>query len=216
MSKVMTSPASPLSIDGVSVTFGATAVLKNVSFAVAPGEILGIAGESGSGKSTICRAAMGLLPSTAEVTGDIRLDGKPLLGLDAAEWSRIRGRDMGMIFQNPASHLDPLRRVGHQIAQPMMRHLGLSRGKAMARAIELLDDVGIREPRMRARSYPHELSGGMKQRVMIAAAISCAPRLLIADEPTTALDVTVQAKILRLLKDLNAGRGLGIVLISHD
>jgi peptide/nickel transport system ATP-binding protein len=216
MSNMPPFPAPLLVIDGVSVAFGATGVLKNVSFAVAPGEILGIAGESGSGKSTICRAAMGLLPSTAEVTGNIRLDGKPLLGLDATEWSRIRGHDMGMIFQNPASHLDPLRRVGRQIAQPMMRHLGLSRGAAMARAVELLDDVGIREPRMRARSYPHELSGGMKQRVMIAAAISCAPRLLIADEPTTALDVTVQAKILRLLKDLNARRGLGIVLISHD
>jgi peptide/nickel transport system ATP-binding protein len=205
-----------LEVGGVSVAFGNTKVLKDISFQVAPGEIVGIAGESGSGKSTICRCAMGLLPSTAVVTGDIRLDQRPLLQLGETEWSRIRGREMGMIFQNPASHLDPLRRVGRQIAQPMIRHLGLSRGAAMEKAVALLDDVGIREPRMRAKSFPHELSGGMKQRVMIAAAISCAPKLLIADEPTTALDVTVQARILALLKELNARRGLGIVLISHD
>jgi peptide/nickel transport system ATP-binding protein len=205
-----------LDVAGLSVAFGGTRVLNEVSFSIAPGEIVGIAGESGSGKSTVCRAAMGLLPSTAEVTGVVRLDGKPLLHLDARGWSTIRGREIGMIFQNPASHLDPLRRIGRQIAQPMMRHLGLSSSEAMERAISLLDDVGIREPHMRARSYPHELSGGMKQRVMIAAAIGCGPRLLIADEPTTALDVTVQAKILRLLKDLHRKRGLGVALISHD
>jgi len=205
-----------LQIDGVSVSFGSAQVLKDVSFQIAAGEIVGIAGESGSGKSTICRSAMGLLPPTADVSGSIRLGERSLLELEEAEWAGIRGREMGMIFQNPASHLDPLRRVGVQIAQPMIRHLGLSRKEAVARAVALLDDVGIREPAMRAKSYPHELSGGMKQRVMIAAAISCAPKLLIADEPTTALDVTVQAKILELLKDLNARRGLGIVLISHD
>ncbi|PLP58848.1 ABC transporter ATP-binding protein [Mesorhizobium loti] len=205
-----------LDIADVSVTFGNTRVLKNVSFQIMPGEIVGIAGESGSGKSTICRAAMGLLPSTAEVTGEVCFDDQALQGLGEAEWMKLRGRDMAMIFQNPASHLNPLQKVGKQIAQPMIRHLGLSGSEARERAVKLLEDVGIREPAMRAKSYPHELSGGMKQRVMIAAAISCAPRLLIADEPTTALDVTVQAKILELLKDLNRQRGLAIALISHD
>jgi len=205
-----------LDIAGVSVAFGAYKALDDVSFRIAPAEIVGIAGESGSGKSTICRAAMGLLPSKARVTGDLRLDGRPLPGLGAAEWAGLRGRDLSMIFQNPASHLNPLQTVGSQIARPMMRHLGLSRAEAQGRTIKLLEDVGIREPAMRAKSYPHELSGGMKQRVMIAAAISCAPRLLIADEPTTALDVTVQARILELLKALNGERGLAIALVSHD
>ena len=209
--------AAPLlDVAGVSVAFGAHRVLDAVSFRIAPAEIVGIAGESGSGKSTICRAAMGLLPSTAAVTGEVRLDGRPLLGQDPADWAKLRGRDLSMIFQNPASHLDPLQQVGRQIARPMQRHLGLSRAEAHARAVALLEDVGIREPAMRAKSYPHELSGGMKQRVMIAAAISCAPRLLVADEPTTALDVTVQAKILELLKELNRQRGLAVALISHD
>ncbi|MFO1175558.1 MAG: ABC transporter ATP-binding protein [Paracoccaceae bacterium] len=207
---------SLLDISNVSVAFGKVPVLKNVSFQIAPGEIVGIAGESGSGKSTICRAALGLLGSGAAVTGDIRLDGKSLFGLAAEEWSALRGRDVSMIFQNPSSHLNPLQMVGKQIARPMVRHLGLSRAAAWEKAVTLLDDVGIREPAMRAKSYPHELSGGMKQRVMIAAAVSCAPRLLIADEPTTALDVTVQAKILELLRDLNRERGLAIALISHD
>jgi len=156
------------------------------------------------------------LPPTGGVSGDIRLDGKPLTGLAPAEWSALRGRDLSMIFQNPSSHLNPLQTVGSQIARPMIRHLGLSRSAVWEKAVALLEDVGIREPAMRAKSYPHELSGGMKQRVMIAAAISCAPRLLIADEPTTALDVTVQQKILELLKDLNRQRGLAIALISHD
>ncbi len=205
-----------LDISNVSVAFGKAPVVKNVSFRVAPGEIVGIAGESGSGKSTICRAALGLLPPTGSVSGEISLDGKPLTDLAPAEWSALRGRDLSMIFQNPSSHLNPLQTVGSQIAQPMIRHLGLSRAAAWDKAVALLEDVGIREPAMRAKSYPHELSGGMKQRVMIAAAISCAPRLLIADEPTTALDVTVQQKILELLKDLNRQRGLAIALISHD
>ncbi|MGD9476024.1 dipeptide ABC transporter ATP-binding protein [Shinella sp. G-2] len=207
---------SLLDISNVSVAFGKVPVVRNVSFRIAPGEIVGIAGESGSGKSTICRAALGLLPPTAAVTGEIGLDGKPLLGLAPEQWSTLRGRDLSMIFQNPSSHLNPLQTIGRQIAQPMMRHLGLPRTAAWEKAVALLEDVGIREPAMRAKSYPHELSGGMKQRVMIAAAISCAPRLLIADEPTTALDVTVQQKILELLKDLNRARGLAIALISHD
>ncbi len=181
-----------------------------------PGEILGIVGESGSGKSVTCRAVMGLLPGTARASGRVRLEGRDLLTLGDADWNAVRGREIGMIFQNPASHLDPLRRIGRQIAAPMVRHLGIGRREGMRRAIRLLDDVGIRDPERSARSYPHEFSGGMKQRAMIATAIGCGPKLLIADEPTTALDVTVQARILGLLKQLNRERGLAIILISHD
>lgn len=205
-----------LQVDDLTIAFGPATVVKGVSFHVQPGEILGIVGESGSGKSITCRAVMGLLPGAAEASGSVKLEGRDLLGLGEADWCAIRGRDLGMIFQNPASHLDPLRRIGDQIAAPMVRHFGISKREGLHRATKLLDDVGIREPEMRVRSYPHEFSGGMKQRAMIAAAISCGPKLLIADEPTTALDVTVQAKILKLLKDLNRERGLAIILISHD
>lgn len=210
-------PVQPiLDVADLAIGFGATAAVKGVSFTVAPGEILGIVGESGSGKSVTCRAVMGLLPGSAKVTGRVNFDGRDVLRFGPEEWGSLRGRDMAMIFQNPASHLDPLRRIGDQIAGPMRRHLGLGRGEALARATALLGDVGIREPASRARSYPHEFSGGMKQRAMIAAAIGCNPKLLIADEPTTALDVTVQARILKLLKELNRSRGLAIILISHD
>ena len=205
-----------LSLEHVSVAYGGLRVVDDVAFSVAPGEIVGIAGESGSGKSTVCRAVMGLLPSSAEVSGKIRLGHRSLQDLTPQDWQRIRGPEIGMIFQNPASHLDPLRPIGQQIARPMMRHLGLSNADAAARAIALLNDVGINDPQRCAASYPHELSGGMKQRALIAAAIACAPKLLVADEPTTALDVTVQAKILALLKSLNRDRNLAIVLVSHD
>jgi peptide/nickel transport system ATP-binding protein len=205
-----------LEVENLTVRFGEFNAVKGVSFHLQPGEILGIVGESGSGKSVTCRAAMGLLPGAARASGRVTLEGRDLLTLGEAEWCAIRGRDIGMIFQNPASHLDPLRRIGKQIAAPMVRHLGIGHREGMRRAIKLLDDVGIREPEKRARSYPHEFSGGMKQRAMIAAAIGCEPKLLIADEPTTALDVTVQARILELLKELNRERGLAIILISHD
>ncbi|MGN6141953.1 MAG: dipeptide ABC transporter ATP-binding protein [Mesorhizobium sp.] len=203
-------------VENLSVSFAAVIAVKGVSFEVQPGEILGIVGESGSGKSVTCRALMGLLPGTAQAAGSVRLDGRELLDHSEADWNAIRGRDMGMIFQNPASHLDPLRRIGAQVAAPMVRHLGIGHKEGLRRATALLDAVGIREPEKRARSYPHEFSGGMKQRAMIAAAIGCGPKLLVADEPTTALDVTVQARILTLLKELNRERGIAIILISHD
>jgi peptide/nickel transport system ATP-binding protein len=209
-------PQPLLDVQGLSIGFGKLDVVENVSFSIFPGEIVGIVGESGSGKSVTCRALMGLLPATATARGNVRLDGREVMALDEVEWRPVRGPQMAMIFQNPSSHLDPLRRIGDQIAAPMMRHQGLNRRDARRRAIELLADVGIREPEVRARSYPHEFSGGMKQRAMIAAALGCGPRLLIADEPTTALDVTVQARILSLLTRLNAERGLAIILISHD
>ncbi|TAX85364.1 ABC transporter ATP-binding protein [Rhizobium leguminosarum] len=205
-----------LDVKDLCVSFGGFAALKNVSFTLEPGEILGIVGESGSGKSVTCRALMRLLSATARADGTVRLDGRNLLTLGDDDLCAIRGRDVGMIFQNPASHLDPLRRIGQQVAAPMIRHLGIGKRESLQRAIKLLEDVGISEPEKRARSYPHEFSGGMKQRAMIAAAVGCQPKLLIADEPTTALDVTVQARILELLKELNRKNGLAIILISHD
>ena len=218
----MTAPREPalLSVENLAVTFdsrrGPVEAVRTVSFRIAPGEIIGIVGETGSGKSVTARAAVGLLPPYARVAGRAVFDGRDLLGLDEETLCAVRGKEIGMIFQNPASHLDPLRRIGWQIAAPMRRHLGLSDSEAQACAVELLDTVGIGAPEQRARAYPHEFSGGMKQRAMIAAAIGCGPRLLIADEPTTALDVTVQARILDLLKDLNRTRNLSIILISHD
>ncbi|SSC73929.1 unnamed protein product [Ciceribacter sp. T2.26MG-112.2] len=205
-----------MQVENLTVAFGSFIAVKGVSFQVMEGEILGIVGESGSGKSITCRALMGLLPALATAEGSVQFRGRDLLGLEEDEWCSLRGSEIGMIFQNPASHLDPLRRIGQQIAAPMIRHLGLSRREGMRRAVSLLEDVGIRDPEKRARSYPHEFSGGMKQRAMIAAAIGCGPKLLIADEPTTALDVTVQARILKLLQELNRKRGLAVILISHD
>ncbi|MBY2972984.1 ABC transporter ATP-binding protein [Rhizobium leguminosarum] len=205
-----------LEVKDLSVSFGGFLAVKNVSFTLQPGEILGIVGESGSGKSVTCRAVMRLLAATARAEGAVALDGRDLLTLSADELCAVRGRDIGMIFQNPASHLNPLRRIGQQVAAPMIRHLGIGKREGLQRAVKLLEDVGIHEPEKRARSYPHEFSGGMKQRAMIAAAIGCQPKLLIADEPTTALDVTVQARILELLKDLNRKTGLAMILISHD
>ncbi|MHB0952152.1 MAG: dipeptide ABC transporter ATP-binding protein [Allorhizobium sp.] len=213
----MTSNMPPLmQVENLTVAFGSFIAVKGVSFQVMEGEILGIVGESGSGKSITCRALMGLLPALATAEGSVQFRGRNLLGLEEDEWCSLRGSEIGMIFQNPASHLDPLRRIGQQIAAPMIRHLGLSSREGMRRAVSLLEDVGIRDPEKRARSYPHEFSGGMKQRAMIAAAIGCGPKLLIADEPTTALDVTVQARILKLLQELNRKRGLAVILISHD
>lgn len=205
-----------LDVADLNIGFGAMKAVKGVSFHVNSGEIVGIVGESGSGKSLTCRALMGILPGAAQVTGTVQLAGRSLLEFSEIDWCKLRGRELGMIFQNPASHLDPLRRIGKQVAAPMVRHLRLSQSEAEQRAIGLLKDVGIPDAEARARCYPHEFSGGMKQRAMIAAAIGCGPKLLIADEPTTALDVTVQSRILQLLRDLNRDLGLSIILISHD
>ncbi len=210
MSGLETGKPPLLEVKGMSVSFGGFVAVKNVSFTLQPGEIIGIVGESGSGKSVTCRAVMRLLAATARAEGTVALDGRDLLTLSEDELCAVRGRDIGMIFQNPASHLDPLRRIGQQVAAPMIRHLGIGKREGLQRAVKLLEDVGIYEPEK------HEFSGGMKQRAMIAAAIGCQPKLLIADEPTTALDVTVQARILELLKELNRKTGLAMILISHD
>ena len=193
-------------------------LVDRLSFDLGEGEILGLVGESGSGKTLACRGLMRLLPSpNLRLEGQaVRLAGNDLLRLDEAGMRRMRGRELGMIFQNPSSHLDPLMRIGAQIAEGIRLHQGASRREARAEAIEVLRQVGIPDPKTRVDSYPHEFSGGMRQRAMIAVALGCNPKVLIADEPTTALDVTVQAQILRLLLELRDRRGLSMILISHD
>jgi len=212
--------ASLLSLRGVSVSFatgdGTIEAVRDVSLDVAPGETVGIVGESGSGKSQLMLAAMGLLARNGRARGSIRFEGAEILGLADAALDRLRGRRMTMVFQEPMTSLDPLYRIGHQIALPLMRHQGLDAKAARARALELVELVRIRDPAARIEAYPHELSGGESQRVMIAMAIANDPALFIADEPTTALDVTVQAQILDLLADLKRRLGMALVLISHD
>ncbi len=205
----------------VSLDEGRTvrALVDRVSFDVAPGEILGVVGESGSGKSLTCRAIMRLLPGVrlAISGGRIDLAGVgDLTGFDERAMHRVRGREIGMIFQNPSSHLDPVMTIGGQIAESVRYHHNVPKAEARRRARDLLQQVGIPDSARRMDSYPHEYSGGMRQRAMIAAALACEPKILIADEPTTALDVTVQAQILRLLVDLRDRRGLSIIFITHD
>ena len=191
--------------------------VDGVDFAVEPGDVLAIVGESGSGKSVAMLAVMGLLPWTATITADrMSFDGKDLRNATAAERRRIVGKDIAMIFQEPVASLNPCFTVGFQIEESLRTHLGLDRKASRARAVELLRSVGIPEPERRLSQFPHQLSGGMCQRVMIAIAIACEPKLLIADEPTTALDVTIQAQILDLLVALQKQTGMALVLITHD
>jgi len=205
-----------LSVD-LSRTGEETTIVDRVSFALEAGQVMGLVGESGSGKSVTCRALIGLLPSGLRIAGgSVLLKGRDLAALGPEDLRRVRGREIGMIFQNPSSHLDPVMRIGDQIAEGVRLHRGASKREAWAAAVDLLRQVGIPDPERRAGSYPHEFSGGMRQRAMIATALACGPEVLIADEPTTALDVTVQAQILRLLLDLRDRRGLAIILITHD
>ena len=190
--------------------------VKGLDLDVVPGETVAIVGESGSGKSQMAHAVMGLLSANGWAEGSVRYRGTELIGLAPAALNRIRGAKIAMIFQEPMTSLDPLYRIGDQIALPLIAHRGLSRRQARARAVELLDLVRIADPERRLASYPHELSGGQRQRVMIAMAIANDPDLLIADEPTTALDVTVQARILALLADLKSRLGMAMVFITHD
>jgi peptide/nickel transport system ATP-binding protein len=209
--------AAPLlEVENLAVSFGPVAAVRGISLTVGEGEILGLVGESGSGKSITCRALLGLLPGNARATGRVSFGGRDLLALQGEEMRAVRGREISMIFQNPSSHLDPLMTVGGHVAEPLRHHFGQSRKEARENAIEVLRSVQIVEPERRINAYPHELSGGMKQRGLIGAAMACRPRLLLADEPTTALDVTVQKHILELLRDLNRAHGLSIVLVSHD
>lgn len=205
-----------LSVDFASATGNFRAV-DGVDLSINAGEILAIVGESGSGKSVSMLAMMGLLPWTAKVTAEqMSFDGKDLRSLSPSQRRKIMGKDMAMIFQEPMSSLNPCFTVGFQIKEALKLHLGLNRADRSKRAIELFEQVGIPDAAKRLNAFPHQLSGGMNQRVMIAMAIACKPKLLIADEPTTALDVTIQAQILDLLKDLQKETGMGLILITHD
>ena len=196
----------------------ARTLIDGVSLDLHKGEVLGLVGESGSGKSLLCRSMVGLLPSPslAVESGSVLLEGRDLIGASEAEMLKVRGREIGMIFQNPTSHLDPVMRIGDQIAEGLRYHEGMNGREARAAATEILAQVGFPDPARQYDSYPHEFSGGMRQRAMIGAALSCNPKILIADEPTTALDVTIQAQILKLLMSLRESRGLSIILITHD
>lgn len=221
-SHAQTRPLTPvLDVEGLHVSFfterGEWRVVRDVSFRVNAGETVALVGESGCGKSVTALAIMGLLdPAGRVVQGDVRLSGQSLIALTEAERQRLRGRRIGMIFQEPMTSLNPVFTVGDQIAEVLVRHENLDVRATREETLRLLRRVGIPSPEQRIDQYPHELSGGMKQRVMIAMAIACKPDLLIADEPTTALDVTVQAQILRLLQDLQRDMGMAVLLITHN
>jgi dipeptide transport system ATP-binding protein len=210
-----------LEIENLSVEFPSkTSVMhavEGVSLSLDVGDVLGIVGESGSGKSVTMMALMGLVPYPGRVTADkLRFDGHDLLALSGSERSKLTGKDVAMIFQDPTTSLNPCFTVGFQLAETLKLHLRLDARAAKRRSIELLEQVGIPAPESRLKIYPHQMSGGMNQRVMIAMAIACNPKLLIADEPTTALDVTIQAQILDLLRSLQKERGMALVLITHN
>jgi peptide/nickel transport system ATP-binding protein len=211
-----------LEVDDLAVTFQrkgeqGTRAVDGVSFAVAPGETIGLVGESGCGKSVTSLAVMGLLPERGvQVSGSVRLDGRELIGGSDRELRRLRGADMAMVFQDPLSSLNPTVRIGTQVTEVLLEHREISKKDAVEEAVRLLDSVGIPDPRRRLGEYAHQLSGGMRQRALIAMALACSPRLLIADEPTTALDVTIQAQILELLKELVVDSGTALVMITHD
>ncbi len=215
---VATAPV--LDVTDLSVTFrtesGPVSAVDSVSLTLAPGEIVGIVGESGCGKSVTAMSLVGLLPGSARITGSVLLEGKELIGAKPAALRAARGRDIAYIFQEPMSSLNPVLTVGRQITEVLQVHERLSRRAARERAVELLGLVGIPSPRERVRHYPHQLSGGMRQRVMIAMAVACRPKVLVADEPTTALDVTVQAGILDVLRGLRDRLGTSILIITHD
>jgi peptide/nickel transport system ATP-binding protein len=195
---------------------GPVSALRGLSFSLGRGQTLGVIGESGCGKSLTALAIMGLLPERAQTRGSIRLDGRELLGQSDELLCRWRGARMAMIFQEPMTALNPLHTIGRQIAEPLRLHQGLDAGTARARALQLLERVQLPRARERLDAYPHQLSGGQRQRVMISIALACAPDLLIADEPTTALDVTVQKEVLDLIGQLVREDGMGLLLISHD
>ena len=212
---------SLLKVEGLQVQFqtkkGVNTSVDGVSFSIGKGEILGIVGESGCGKSVTSLSILQLLGTNAKISqGRIKLTGRELLGLSEEEMCKIRGNEIAMIFQDPMTALNPTLTIGEQLIEPLVIHQGYSKADARKEAVEVLKKVGIAAPEKRMKEYPHQLSGGMRQRVMIAMAVSCAPKLLIADEPTTALDVTIQAQILELMLELRQNMETAIILITHD
>lgn len=209
-----------LEVKGLTVTVpgpdGGLPAVRGVDFALGAGGTLALVGESGSGKTLTALALLGLLPPGARASGSVRWRGRELLGLPERERRALRGRRLALVFQEPGTALNPVLRVGEQVAEALRHHHGLGRREAAVRAVALLREVRLPDPAARAREYPHQLSGGMRQRVVLAAALACEPALLIADEPTTALDVTVQAQILDLLADLVRARGMALLLVTHD
>ena len=205
-----------LEIAGLTVGIGRTEILRGVNLSLEAGRIQGLAGESGSGKTMTGLAVMGLLPSGSRVTGSITYGDLELVGLSARRQNALRGTAMAMVFQDPSTSLHPMLSVSAQLTDHLRHHLGISRGAARDRAVELLDTVRIPDPAGALRRYPHQFSGGQRQRIAIAIALACSPRILIADEPTTALDVTVQAGVLHLLRDLASEMGLAVLLVTHD
>ncbi|WP_300303595.1 ABC transporter ATP-binding protein [Ferrovibrio sp.] len=200
----------------LSTARGPAEAVRGLDFSLDRGETLGIVGESGCGKSLTALALMGLLPDNGHAGGSVLFRNEDILRFDERQMCDLRGNRLAMIFQEPMTSLNPLHRIGNQIAEPLQQHLKLSRRQAWERAAELLDRVGIPNPRARLESYPHQLSGGQRQRVMIAIALACDPDILIADEPTTALDVTIQGQILDLIRKLVDDSGMALILISHD
>ncbi len=210
-----------LSVDDLTVAFpsqrGPVLAARHVTLTLKPGEVLGLVGESGSGKSITCRAIIGLIPRPGEVVGgNIRLGERELTGLSAREWAAVRGRQVGIVMQESSGALDPVQKIGIQLREVLRVVGGLSQDDSQQEALRLLEEVGLPDPTSRFHAYPHELSGGMRQRVSIALALAPRPLILLADEPTTALDVTVQAQILELLRSLQAQYGMAMVLVSHD
>jgi peptide/nickel transport system ATP-binding protein len=210
-----------LSVRDLHVEFdtptGPVAAVSGIAFDIGNEQTVALVGESGSGKSVTSLAIMGLLDSrAARVRGEVRIGGRNLLELSEAQLREVRGREIAMIFQDPMSSLDPLYSVGNQLVETIRLHTDLTRLQAVERAAELLDQVGIPDPRTRLRAYPHQMSGGQRQRVMIALALACSPKLLIADEPTTALDVTIEAQILELIRDLQRAYRMSVLLVTHD
>ncbi len=205
-----------LEVQDLHVAFGSKPAVRGISFTVHEGETLALVGESGSGKSMSALSVMGLLPDGGEASGTIRFAGRDVSTLSPAARRALRGGEIGMIFQEPMTSLNPVMTIGAQIVEALRQHQPLSRAAAKARALELIDLVRIPDPKRRFQDYPHQLSGGMRQRVMIAMAVACGPRLLIADEPTTALDVTIQAQVLELLDRLRRDLSMAVLLITHD
>jgi oligopeptide/dipeptide ABC transporter ATP-binding protein len=210
-------PMPLLEVRDLQVAFGPNKILRGVSFDLHAGETLGVVGESGCGKSMTGFTIMGMLPVGGRVThGSIKLDGKELVGLRERDLREIRGEQIALVMQDPFTSLNPMMRVGDQIAEALRLHHGLSKKQAWEQSVEMLGKVGVPAPESSARRYPHQMSGGQRQRVVIGIAFACRPKVLIADEPTTALDVTLQAQILRLLRELQEKENVAVMLISHD